>query len=446
MNKRINLLGQSALSIVSMTIVIIPFMLFIQLSDGVNWVTIIPFALFYIFRMTGIFFIRGVKTSLNSYDLLKISLICGTIGCSFSILGSIYFPMYILGGFFLGISGAWLPPANTGVTIYLKKHDGKQKSSMLLSMVMIIILGITMFLPVQFRYIFCFLFYGLMYACSLYRAYQYSGYKIEPRELEEGRYSYLILFFVFFILLFLLRTSRLMLNSVEFDYFAYGYLFLIFVVILSTFVFRKHFKRKIPRSLSFITIINGALGNYLFLFCSLYTGGYYGKEHIVFKVYIPYVLGMILSAPVEKMLSKRLKNYSLIGTIIGLLTILSTPFFTIGIFCTSLFKSCLNSWLTEQYSDAMFLPSDKRIWVKYTIQNIGSISHQFILMIMASLILTNRGKTIREFYIYSSKAEANSKSMEIMQYWNHIATALILLLIIIYSGINLKTKAKKHFQ
>lgn len=442
MSQKINLIGQAALSIISMTIVIIPFMLFLQLSDGVNWMTIIPFALFYIFRMTGIFFIRGIKTSLNSYNLLKISLLCGMIGCSFSVLGSIYFPMYIFGGFFLGLSGAWLPPSKTEVSIYLKKQNEQQKNTTILSIIMIIVLGITLFLPAPFRYSCCFLFYGFMYVISLYKTNQYSGYKIDSHELEEAKYSYLILFFIFFILLFLLRTSRLMLNSVEFDYFVYGYFCLIIVVILSTFFFRKHFKRKIPRSLSFITIINGALGNYLFLFCSLYTGGYYGKEHIVFKMYIPYVLGMILSTPIEKMLSKNLKNYSLMGTIVGLLIILSTPFFTIGIFCTSLFKSSLNSWLTKQYSDTPSLPNDKKIWVKYTIQTIGSISHQFILMVVASLILTRTGKTIREFFIYSSKAEATSKSMEVMQSWNHIATGLILLLIIIYSGINLKTKAR----
>lgn len=100
MNKTSNLIGTSTLSIISNTIIVIPFMLFIQLSDGVHLLTILPFVLFYIFRMTGIFFIRGIKTSLNSHSLLKLSLLCGIVGCFFSMLGNGYFPMYVPAGLF----------------------------------------------------------------------------------------------------------------------------------------------------------------------------------------------------------------------------------------------------------------------------------------------------------------------------------------------------------
>ncbi|MGM0238307.1 MULTISPECIES: hypothetical protein [Enterococcus] len=438
MRRNLNLIGQCALSIISTTIIIIPFMLFIQLSNGSNWSTILPFILFYIFRMTGIFFIRGIKTTLNSYSLLKISLISGLLGCIFSVLGSTYFPMYILGGFFLGLSGAWLPPSNTSLNIYLKKQNEKQKSSNIISLIMIAILGITMFSPINFRYSLCFSFYGLLYIISLYMVYQYSGYKIASHDLEESKYSYLVLFFSFLFLLFLLRSSRLMLNSEEFDYFIYGYIFLIILGVIRLFIFKSHEEKRLPRSLSFLTIINGSLGNYLFLFCSLYASGYYGREAVAFKVYLPYVLGMFLSTSTKKFIFKNMKNYSLLGVIVGLVTILATPFFSLGIFLISLFKSILNSWLTIQYSETESLPMDKRIWVKYTIQNIGSISHQFILMILASVILTSDKKTVKEFFIYSSRAVSTHNSMVIMQSWNHIATALILLLVAMYYLIILK--------
>ena len=62
-----------------------PYLLYIQLSDGHNLLTILPFVLFYTLRMTGIFLVRGINLSLTSLGLLKISLLLGLAG---SLMGS----------------------------------------------------------------------------------------------------------------------------------------------------------------------------------------------------------------------------------------------------------------------------------------------------------------------------------------------------------------------
>ena len=65
-----------------------PYLLYIQLSDGHNLLTILPFVLFYTLRMTGIFLVRGINLSLTSLGLLKISLLLGLAGSLIGIAGA----------------------------------------------------------------------------------------------------------------------------------------------------------------------------------------------------------------------------------------------------------------------------------------------------------------------------------------------------------------------
>ena len=90
MENKFMVVGKSALAILSSTIIVLPFMLLVQLSNGKTFLTVLPFVLFYTFRMTGIFFIRGIKTKLNSFNLLRISLYCGLLGCIFGMVGTLY--------------------------------------------------------------------------------------------------------------------------------------------------------------------------------------------------------------------------------------------------------------------------------------------------------------------------------------------------------------------
>lgn len=102
MTNQLPIVGKSALTILSSTIIVLPFMLLIQLSNGQSLLTVLPFVLFYTFRMTGIFFIRGIKTRLHSLSLLKLALYCGLLGCGFGILGYCTFPVLLWRAFSSG--------------------------------------------------------------------------------------------------------------------------------------------------------------------------------------------------------------------------------------------------------------------------------------------------------------------------------------------------------
>ncbi|EQC54528.1 hypothetical protein LLT6_14710 [Lactococcus cremoris subsp. cremoris TIFN6] len=99
MTQQLNSLGKSALLILSNTIIVLPFMIFIQIAKGTSLLALLPFLLFYTFRMTGIFFIRGIKTRINSYSSFKNFIVRWFIGLLtwiswFFLLSFLYFIRY----------------------------------------------------------------------------------------------------------------------------------------------------------------------------------------------------------------------------------------------------------------------------------------------------------------------------------------------------------------
>ena len=90
----------------------------------------------------------------------------------------------------------------------------------------------------------------------------------------------------------------------------------------------------------------------------------------------------------------------------------------IGLFIVSLFKGTLNGWLTTSYQATDPIPEDKRLWVKYTLQNIGSILTQFLLMVLASVIILKDGHAIQDFFIMTTTSTPTAESIQVMHGWN----------------------------
>ncbi|MBU7538090.1 hypothetical protein KGM86_06525 [Leuconostoc lactis] len=435
MTNQLPIVGKSALTILSSTIIVLPFMLLIQLSNGQSLLTVLPFVLFYTFRMTGIFFIRGIKTRLHSLSLLKLALYCGLLGCGFGILGIMYFPSFIVAGFFLGLSGAWLPPANAAIGQYLKTRDAVLRGNLVGSLVMLVLLGAALLLPAEFKYLMFFVIYGVMYGLALQTPNVITHYQVDTDDLAKTSYRYLILFIVFFILLFGLRSSRMLADALAFDAVINSFFFIALLTVGLVTFWRRKVQRNVSNQLLCLTFINGAVGNYLFLFSSLYTAAFYGHREAFFYFYLPYVLGTLLASKGMALLGTDVKRRSLVGIVVGLLIILGTPLFPIGLFIVSLFKGTLNGWLTTSYQATDPIPEDKRLWVKYTLQNIGSILTQFLLMVLASVIILKDGHTIQDFFIMTTASTPTAESIQVMHGWNTVATTLVLAAIVLYGLI-----------
>ena len=73
--------------ILSNTVILIPYLLFLGITDSHNWLTILPFTLFYAFRMTGLFLVNCLRFGLDSYTLLMIALLIGGAGSLLGIFG-----------------------------------------------------------------------------------------------------------------------------------------------------------------------------------------------------------------------------------------------------------------------------------------------------------------------------------------------------------------------
>ncbi|KGB50815.1 hypothetical protein LH61_04780 [Leuconostoc mesenteroides P45] len=442
MNKSILPIGQSSLKVISSTVIVLPFMFFLRISVAHTVLSILPFVIFYTLRTTGIFLIRGVKTRLNSASLVKISLYSGTVGSILGIFGIFLPELYILSGFFLGLSAAWLPTANTAINFLKIKNNLVLEKNKYATIVILIVIGYILSIPSDNSVIIFFVFYTFLYLLAITTLTTTNQYTVDSHDLENYSYRYLGLFVVFFILIFSLRSSRLLMNIMQFDYFIWGSLLLAIMLIISKLAFNRTPQRKVPKFLSYISIINGALGNYLFLFASLYVAGYYGHHDLFNRFYVPYVLGIIIAPVINKSLVKKNEYDIFFMLFLGLIMMFFRPMFSWGVLILSVTKGCLNSRLNQLYMNQHNLPSDKRIWVKNTIQGTGSIVYQFIIMITGSFIVTDKNNAIKELLEVTSQSLPSSYSRELMVSWNYVMTTILLIMILFYYAFLLIKKYK----
>ena len=436
MKQNIQSIGNTMLSIISSTVVVLPFMIFLKWGSSHTVVAVLPFVIFYTFRTTGIFFIRGIRTKINSYILLKLAIYCGLLGSLFGLVGVSFLELELVSGSFLGLSAAWLPMANNTINYYKFENHLTDSKNMGITVLFLTFLGIVLLLPNNYSFVLFFVIYGLMYSLALSSLINIKNYAVQVHDLEDYSYRYLILFLFLFALVFLLRSSRLLLSTLQFDYFVYGtFLLVLCMLILSMFSHHRP-QRRVPSDLSYLTILNGALGNYLFLFSSLYAAGYYGHNQLFARFYLPYVLGIVIAPIIGGLVGKDSKKNSLIGMTVGLILVLITPFFTSSVLILSTFKSVFNGWLTNAYRHQDELPKDKRIWVKYTIQSMGSIVHQFVLMIIGSLLVLDNQSSIKTFFVMTSQKIPTVESRALMNNWNGIATGILLIALIGYGLVS----------
>lgn len=444
MNKYILTIGNSALNVLSSTVTVLPFIFFLRISGAHTMLSILPFVIFYTLRTTGIFLIRGLKTSLNSAGLVKISLYSGILGSVLGVFGTFLPELYIGSGFFLGLSAAWLPTANTAIKFFRIKNNLFSHKNKYVTILILIVIGYILVIPSEISCIIFFLFYSFLYLPAITTLSILDKYNVDSHDLENYSYGYLGLFLIFFILIFSLRSSRLLMSIIQFDYFIWGSLLLAIILIISKLFGNQVPQRKVPNLLSYISIINGALGNYLFLFASLYVAGYYGHHDLFGGFYVPYIIGVIIAPIVNKSLVKKNDHIFFIILFLGLILIFFKPTFSLGVLTLSIVNGCLNSRLNQLYMNQNNLPSDKRIWVKNTIQSTGSIVYQFIIMITGSFIVGDSKNSIKELLEVTRQGIPSSYSKQLMVKWNHVMTTILLIMIIFYYSFLLITKYKNH--
>ncbi|MGG5314781.1 hypothetical protein [Enterococcus sp. AZ072] len=384
--------AQATPFILSNTIIFVPYLLYIHLIDGRDIITVLPFVLFYTFRMTGIFLIRSLQRSIEKYTLLILALLLGGCGSLLSLIGTLYTPIFILASICLGLSAALFPPANVSVN-YFEKAQGEKVTggkTYLLGLILLLPLFYGLSLPINGQLVIVSGLYTLYFVLAYHTIRHFPHYELDFKDLSKNVFSpkELIWFSLFFVAIFLLRSGRILFKEV---YLNIAILIFCLIFLLSVYGV-KVAKRSwhLPLWVNMLTFFNGMCGNFLILFGTFYTAAVYGKQTLSTHLFLPYFLGiicaMLFGGKVGKLLDNPLHT-QLMGFSLGLISLFYSPVFPLAIGVLSFFHSTTSSWLNQWYYQQDAIEAEQRIIAKYATSNKGSITHQFLLMVFLLLIL-----------------------------------------------------------
>ncbi|EOH72451.1 hypothetical protein [Enterococcus malodoratus] len=393
--------------VLSNTMIVIPYLLFMHLIDPRMSVTVLPFVLFYTFRVTGIFLIRGLYRSIDQYTLLMVALLVGGIGSFLTLMGTLNFTFYLFGSLFLGVSAAWLPPANTSVNLFEKSKGFQSMSSRRYLVALIVLLplffGTMIALPLQAVIVPSIV--TLYFVCAYHTVKHYPHYEMDFKELTKHVFSFseLTWFILFFIALFLLRSGRLLFDESMLNgaIILFSGIFMFAVVI----VHQVKDRWKLPLWQNALTFLNGMLGNFIFLFGAFYVAVYKGAASQGLYLFLPYLLGVIGSLVLAGKVRRSFKNdlmVQLIGLTVGLLLLSVRVLFPLAIFVLTFFQKGTSSWLNRLYYQTESIDKQQRITAKYSTSNKGSITHQFILMFLMLIALQIKDLPDKDIFLLRS--------------------------------------------
>ena len=427
--------------VLSNTMIVIPYLLFMHLIDPRMSVTVLPFVLFYTFRVTGIFLIRGLYRSIDQYTLLMVALLVGGIGSFLTLMGALNFTFYLFGSLFLGVSAAWLPPANTSVNLFEKSKGFQSMSSRRYLVALIVLLplffGTMIALPLQAVIVPSIV--TLYFVCAYHTVKHYPHYEMDFKELTKHVFSFseLTWFILFFIALFLLRSGRLLFDESMLNgaIILFSGIFMFAVVI----VHQVKDRWKLPLWQNALTFLNGMLGNFIFLFGAFYVAVYKGAASQGLYLFLPYLLGVIGSLVLAGKVRRSFKNdliVQLIGLTVGLLLLSVRVLFPLAIFVLTFFQKGTSSWLNRLYYQTESIDKQQRITAKYSTSNKGSITHQFILMFLMLIALQIKDFPDKDIFLLRSL-----HTTEILATMDIVKFASIIILLI---GIGLIGRIGKH--
>ena len=442
---------QAAPFVLSNTIIFVPYLLFIGLSNGVKLETTLPFVLFYTFRMTGIFLLRSFKGKIETFTILIVSIIFGGLGCFFGLTAQFFFPLYYLSAILIGLSAAWLPAANTTVNFYEKEQGVSvfKKENSLFAMVSLVVLIVSLNLSASSRMSIVLLEYGALYIAAYHTITHFPSYEIDFNEVDRKVVSVkeFILFLVFFVLLLFIRLARMLFNT---NFLLIGVTGFSLLFLLAAWYFNRQRKTwKLPAWLNIFTFVTGMCNNFMLLFGTFYVAIRLGSDKIVTHLYTPYILGILLSGIIVKQLyhllpKQDLKVLHVYGFLLSLFVLLFSPVFSVGIFLLSIFTSATGSFLNKTYYQEEILPKDERVITKYSTQTKGSICHQLLLVTLLWLLIQEKQLPLITVLKITQHRAINTAAISVVEKIHLISILLLMVLftVTLYEMIRFNRKEK----
>ena len=245
----------------------------------------------------------------------------------------------------LGISASWLPPADLMVRQKAKLTEQPLKNDWKEALFYLLVLLFALRLPDDLQGIGLFGSYFALFVLAAKSSQTFNNLPKRPLMQRNQLFNkQFLLYFFFFLLLFGLRAARLIKSNALFEWAITGFLFL-FALLLITLTKRSRWWKQ-PLHLNVLTFIRGVIGNFLFLFGSVYVTGRFGAQALSTHVYLPYALGlfgaMFLGGKLAHRLEKQLVPTYLLGLMAGVLLFSSDTLIPISLFVISFFNAGLN--------------------------------------------------------------------------------------------------------
>ncbi|WP_313509194.1 hypothetical protein [Enterococcus sp.] len=371
-----------ALFVLSNTLTIVPYIFFLSISKEQTLFAILAFVLYYTFKMTGVFFLQTLP-QFSTSALLTISFWIGTVGALFGIFSMVWGSALLPAAALIGLSAAWIPPADLMYRQQAQLQERSLKNDWRWVLIYLVLLLGAIQLNGKWQAVGLFTGYLFLFISAIWQS---GKINVRPRGvwqmLKQVTGKQLLAYLLFFGLLFLLRTGRLLKSNTLFEWALFGFMF-VFALLMLTVGRRSQFWR-MPFYLNVLTFLHGIVGNFLFLFGSVYVGARFGQAALTSHVYIPYAIGLFVSMTFGGFLEKKLGASTIFVHLSGM--ILCTWLFCfdamlpIGLAGISFFNGGLNRWLGQRYRVLTAETIENRSLAKYATQSKGSLVHQFLLM------------------------------------------------------------------
>lgn len=380
--------NQLLLNIGGFAINLMPFLLYLMLVSRHGDVVIdaLPFALFYAFRRTALFAVRGAHDSDNL--LGWIGLAAALSGFAIGIFGecnSIWWNLSAMGA---GIGAAFFPSVQKQFRLTHRQSPADQQKEnawiMLFSFIgLIALLTLTerRWPALSFAALLLFALVGLI------------GFYYDPlRHPGKTRITIsvpnLVLAVLLFCSVFLVRIGR-SLGTGQPAIWGIGLLALIVVAIIAAALSNRPHPTATPWPLKLRLMLFGLCADFCAIFSAVYIGVTYGIKTYAWMA-VAYLLAFIIGGRLVKGLCSRLPfttlTTELLGIIAGLLLTFNFYTYFVGIFLIRAFASVQNQEAIREYDQQS--TANNSYMVSYRLMSIAGLTTQLILWL--SLLLAAR--------------------------------------------------------
>lgn len=378
MREYFKLHNQLLLNIGGFAINLVPFLLYLMLSSrrGDIVVNALPFALFYSFRRTALFSIRGNEQHDNLFGWIGLG--AAVFGLIVGLFGTLNSMIWDLSGMFVGIGAAFFPSVQKQFNLTHRQSKNQQRNnSWLLLLAVLLMIGMII-LTGKNQPVIAFATVLLFASLGVVGFYYDPLRKPSKSEVKLNPFN-VVLFFLLLGSVLLVRIGR-SLGQGQPVLLGIELLAVILIAMIMAIISNRPHQTNISKGLRMRLMIFGICADFCAIFSALYLGVIFGIK-VYAWILVSYILAFLLGKKMVNWLANQLPftpfMIELVGIILGMLLTLNIYTYFIGIFLVRAFASVQNQAAICAY-DAQDNVHNSYM-VSYRLMSIGGLTTQLIL-------------------------------------------------------------------